>query len=63
MKTVIYKVGNHYCTTTEQNYRRRIMDARLINRLTDFKNAKEIIEYFCQNCSADPTDFIVVGGI
>jgi hypothetical protein len=67
MKIVIYKVEGIYYTTTEENYKARIQDARAIQRLPDFNSAEEIINYYCKYFGNKTEDFIVAdateGGI
>lgn len=62
MKTVIYKSGGIYYTTTERNYRARIRNARLIHEMRDFNSPQEIIDYYCKYFGAQTEDFIVVEG-
>jgi hypothetical protein len=60
MKTVIYKVGGIYHTTTEANYKARISNARLVHKMQDFNSAEEIIEYFCKYFGSKTEDFIII---
>ena len=57
MKTVIYKVGGIYHTTTEENYKARIQNARAIHELRDFSSAEEIINYYCKYFGSQTEDF------
>jgi hypothetical protein len=59
MKTVIYKAGGIYYTTTEGNYNAAIQDARAIHKMQDFNSAEEIINYYCTYCGKQPEDFII----
>ena len=45
MKTVIYKENGVYKTTTEENYKRTIRNAREVSSWKDFYSAGEIISY------------------
>lgn len=62
MKTVIYKVGGIYYTTTEANYKARISNARLVNKMQDFNSVEEIIEYFGKYFGSKTEDFIIING-
>lgn len=60
-KIVIYKEGDDYITTPESNYGKRISNARLSHRMTDFDSADEIIDYYIKWGWADSRDdFIVI---
>lgn len=59
MKTIIYKVGGNYYTTTEENYKARIQNAKAIRKMEDFSSGEEIIKYFCTYCGSKPEDFII----
>lgn len=60
MKIVIYKAGGIYYTTTEENYKARIQNARTIHELIGFNSAEEIIEYYCKYFGSKTEDFIIV---
>lgn len=60
MKTVIYKVDGVYYTTTEENYKARVQNARLIHKMQDFNSAEEIIEYFNTYFGSKAEDFIII---
>jgi hypothetical protein len=60
MKIVIYKAGGIYYTTTEENYKARIQNARAIHEMKDFSSAEEIIEYYCKHFGSKAEDFIIV---
>ena len=62
MKTVIYKVGGIYYTTTEANYQARIRNTRLVNKMQDFESAEEIINYFNRYFGSKAEDFIIMKG-
>lgn len=62
MKTVIYKVGGIYYTTTEANYKAGIRNARIVNKMQDFESAEEIIEYFNRYLGSKTEDFIIING-
>ena len=61
MKIVIYRVGETYYTTTEENYKARIQDARAIHKMQDFTSAEEIINYYCKYFGNKTEDFIIEG--
>ena len=63
MKIVIYKAEGIYYTTTEENYKARIQDARAIHKMQDFTSAEEIIEYYCKYFGNKTEDFIIEEGI
>ena len=63
MKIVIYKVGETYYTTTEENYKARIQDARAIYKMQDFTSAEEIINYYCKYFGNKTEEFIIEEGI
>ena len=60
MKTVIYKENGIYKTTNEENYNRRIQNARQIHVMKDFESAEEIIEYYVKWFKCKEEDFIVI---
>lgn len=60
MKMIIYKIMGVYHCTTKENYNARIQNARLIQRLEDFENASEIIEYYCQYFGCKTEDFDII---
>lgn len=60
MKTVIYKAGGIYYTTTEENYTARIQNARAIHQMKDFNSAEEIINYYCKYFGSKTEDFIII---
>jgi hypothetical protein len=60
VKTVIYKADGIYYATTEGNYKARVQNARAIQKLTDFENAEEIIDYYCKHFGSKPEDFIII---
>ena len=60
MKTVIYKENGVYKTTNEENYNRRIQNARQIHVMKDFLSAKEIILYYINFFGCSENDFIVI---
>lgn len=60
MKTVIYEINDTYYTTTEENYKARIVDARAIRKMKDFNSAEEIIDYYCTYCDSKAEDFIII---
>lgn len=62
MKTVIYEIGGIYYTTTEENYKARIVDAKAIHKMQDFNSVEEIIEYYCKYFGSKTEDFIIIGG-
>ena len=62
MKTVIYKVQGIYHTTSEDNYKARIQNARAIHKLPDFESTDEIIEYYCKYFGSQREDFIIING-
>lgn len=45
MKTVIYKENGVYKTTTEENYKRAVRNAREVCSWENFETAEEIIDY------------------
>jgi hypothetical protein len=59
MKTVIYKSSGIYYTTTEENYKARIQNARAIHKMQDFESAEEIINYYCEYFGSKAEDFII----
>lgn len=61
MKTVIFKLGDTYYTTTARNYNAKHRNFNLVNELRDFKTPQEIIDYFCKNFGAKTEDFIIKG--
>lgn len=60
MKTVIYKENGIYKTTNEENYNRRIQNARQIHVMKDFLSAEEIILYYINFFRCSENDFIVI---
>lgn len=60
MKTVIYKENGVYKTTTEENYKRAIRNAREIHNMYDFESAEEIMEYYMKWFNCNKEDFIVI---
>lgn len=60
MKTVIYKENGVYKTTNEENYNRRIQNARQIHVMKDFLSAEEIILYYINFFGCSENDFIVI---
>jgi hypothetical protein len=60
MKQVIYKENGIYKVTNEENYNRRIQNAREIKIMNDFENAEEIIDYFVMWFGCNKEDFIVI---
>ena len=60
MEMVIYKsLGVWHCTT-KANYTSMIQDARLIQKLADFDNPQEIIEYYCKYFNSKPNEFTII---
>lgn len=60
-KIVIYKVGNIYHTTDEDNYNARIQNARKIHAIDGAESAQDIIDYYIRYGWADSKDdFIVI---
>lgn len=59
MKMVIYKVGETYYVTNEDNYNAVVQNARAIHCMQDFDSAEEVIEYFCKYFGSKAEDFIV----
>jgi hypothetical protein len=57
---IIYKDLNGYCATAAENYAARVTDARKIIKLYDFKDASDIINYFCMYCGSNKNDFKIV---
>ena len=62
MKTVIYKSGGIYYTTTEENYNAKVQNARAIHKMQDFETAEEIIDYYCLFFGSSREDFIIING-
>lgn len=60
MKTVIYKENGVYKTTTEENYKRTIRNAREIHNMYDFESAEEIMDYYMKWFKCNKEDFIVI---
>ena len=60
MKIVIYKILGVYHTTTEENYRSRVVNARKVHKMDGFESADEIIEYYCRNFGSKKEDFIII---
>ena len=63
MKFVIYKELGNFKTTTEENYNRRIQNAREICTWNDnFKTAEEIIDFVIKhfNPKYKKEDFIII---
>lgn len=60
MKIVIYKVDGVYYTTTEENYKARIQNAKAIHKMQEFNSAEEIIEYYCKYFGSKAEDFIII---
>lgn len=60
MKQVIYKENGVYKLTNEENYKRRIRNAKEICSLTFFNNAEDIINYLVQYGKVTKEDFIVI---
>ena len=60
MKTVIYKSEGIYYTTTEENYKAGIQNARAIHKMQDFNSAEEIVNYYCTYCGSKTEDFIIM---
>lgn len=60
MKIVIYQELGTLKTTTEENYNRRIQNAREIQTWKDFKTAEEIIDYCIKYCGKKKEDFIII---
>jgi hypothetical protein len=60
MKTVIYKENGIYKTTTEDNYKRIIRNAREIHNMHDFESAEEIMDYYIKWFKCNKEDFIVI---
>jgi hypothetical protein len=60
MKTVIYKENGIYKTTNEENYNKRIQNARQIHEMRDFETAEEIKEYYTKWFGCTAEDFIVI---
>ena len=59
-RTVIYKIGETYYVTNENNYKASIQNARAIHCMKDFDSPEEIIEYFCKYFGSKAKDFIVM---
>ena len=60
MKTVIYKSNGVYYTTSEENYKASIQNARAIQKCDGFESAEAVIDYYCKYCRRKPEDFIVI---
>lgn len=60
MKTVIYKENGIYKTTNEENYNKRIPNARAIHTMYDFESVEEIMEYYINWFGCTKEDFIVI---
>lgn len=61
MKTVIYRNWNgNLMTTTEENYKARIQDARKIHNMKEFSSPESIIEYYCKYFGSKPEDFVII---
>lgn len=58
---VIFKHLDNYCVTTNENYKAKISNERLINLMRGFKSPVEIIDYYCKYFDCKETDFIVIG--
>lgn len=59
MKYVIYKENGVYKTTTEENYNRRIQNAREISVWNDFESAQEIIDYVVKYYNDSKENYII----
>lgn len=60
MKTVIYKENGVYKTTSEDNYKRTIRNAREVHNMYDFESAEEIMDYYMKWFKCNKEDFIVI---
>lgn len=60
MKAVIYKENGILKTTTEENYKRTIRNAHLIQTWKDFESAEDIINYCVKYCGRKKEDFIII---
>lgn len=57
MKTVIYKSGGIYYTTSEENYNAKILNARTIHNMCEFNSPTEIMDYYYEFCGVETKDF------
>ena len=65
-KFVIYSENSLLCgrifyVTSEENYNRRIQNAREIKRMDGFSTVEEVIDYWVKWFGVQPEDFIVRG--
>lgn len=60
MKFVIYNELGTLKMTTEENYNRRIRNAREITTWKDFESAEDIINYCIKYLNSKAEDFIVI---
>jgi hypothetical protein len=59
-RLVIYKTIWGYEVTIKSNYDAPVKDARLIQKLYDFKSPEEIMDYYEKYFQTDRKNFIIV---
>lgn len=62
MKTIIYKSGNGYNATTEENYFARVQDANKIARFSNcqgFDSPQDVADYLTTYCHVEKKDIII----